>query len=145
VPVRAVVGIGFIAHGWAKISRGPEGFAVLLGQIGVPLPLFSAWAATLLEIIGGLAIFLGALVTLVSVPLIVMMIVAMFRIHVRYGFSSINTIGLTPDGPQFGPPGYEVNLLYIAGMLALILSGAGALSFDNWRARHKLRARAAWS
>jgi putative oxidoreductase len=29
---------------------------------------------------------------------------------------------LTADGPQFGPPGYEVNLLYIAGLLALILA-----------------------
>jgi putative oxidoreductase len=35
---------------------------------------------------------------------------------------------LTADGPQFGPPGYEVNLLYIAGLLALILGGAGRLS-----------------
>src|SRR5262245_34881806 len=49
-------------------------------------------------------------------PLIVMMLVAMFTVHLRYGFSAINTIGLTADGPQFGPPGYEVNLLYIAGL-----------------------------
>jgi uncharacterized membrane protein YphA (DoxX/SURF4 family) len=56
----------------------------------------------------------------VSVPLIVMMLVAMFTVHLRYGFSAINTVGLTAEGPQFGPPGYEVNLLYIAGLLALI-------------------------
>jgi putative oxidoreductase len=87
--------------------------------------------STLIEILGGLAILAGAFVAVVSVPLIVLMLVAMFTVHLRYGFSAINTIGLTADGPQFGPPGYEVNLLYIAGLLALILGGAGPLSFDG--------------
>jgi len=70
---------------------------------------------TFVELLGGLAIFVGAFVEVVSVPLIVMMLVAMFTVHLKYRFSSINTIGLTQDGPRFGPPGYEVNLLYIAG------------------------------
>src|SRR5262249_13709885 len=55
----------------------------------------------------------------------------MFTVHLKYGFSSINTIGLTADGPIFGPPGYEVNLLYIAGLISLMLGGAGALSIDR--------------
>ena len=76
--------------------------------------------STLIELLGGLAILAGAFVAAVSIPLIVMMLAAMFTVHLRYGFSAINTIGLTADGPQFGPPGYEVNLLYIAGLLALI-------------------------
>lgn len=135
LPIRLVIGFGFMAHGWAKLSRGPAGFAKLLDQIGVPAPLFTAWTATLLEIVGGAAIFIGALVAYVSIPLIAVMAVAMFTIHSRHGFSAINTIGLTPAGPQFGPPGYEVNLLYIAGLLALIIGGPGALSFDAWRNR----------
>jgi hypothetical protein len=53
------------------------------------------------------------------------------------GFSAINTIGLTANGPQFGPPGYEVNLLYIAGLLVLILGGAGPNSIDRQLARRK--------
>jgi putative oxidoreductase len=44
---------------------------------------------------------------------------------------------LTADGPQFGPPGYEINLLYIAGLLALMLGGAGPLSIDRCLARKK--------
>jgi putative oxidoreductase len=87
------------------------------------------------EVLGGLAILAGAFVAAVSVPLIVMMLVAMFTIHLRYGFSTINTIGLTADGPRFGPPGYEVNLLYIAGLLALNLGGAGPFSIDRLLAR----------
>jgi putative oxidoreductase len=131
LPLRLVIGYGFIAHGWAKLSRGPAGFAKLLDQIGAPLPEVAAWVSTIIEILGGLAILAGALVAVVSVPLIVTMLVAMFTVHLRYGFSAINTIGLTADGPQFGPPGYEVNLLYIAGLLALILAGAGPLSIDG--------------
>src|SRR5215471_1868283 len=131
LPLRLVIGYGFLAHGWAKLSRGPAGFARLLEQIGAPLPEVTAWVSTFIEILGGLAILAGAFVAAVSVPLIVMMLVAMFTVHLRYGFSAINTIGLTADGPQFGPPGYEVNLLYIAGLLALVLGGAGPWSIDG--------------
>jgi putative oxidoreductase len=48
-----------------------------------------------------------------------------------------NTIGLTPNGPKFGPPGYEVNLLYVAGLLSLILGGAGALSIEGLLSRKR--------
>src|SRR5262249_20799011 len=107
LPLRLVIGYGFMAHGWAKLSRGPAGFAKLLEQIGAPLPEATAWVSTFIEVLGGLAIFAGAFVAVVSIPLIVMMLVAMFTVHLRYGFSAINTIGVTADGPQFGPPGYE--------------------------------------
>jgi putative oxidoreductase len=137
LPLRLVVGYGFVAHGWAKLSRGPAGFAKLLEQIGAPLPEVAAWVSTLIEILGGLAILMGALVATVSIPLIVMMLVAMFTVHLRYGFSAVNTIGLTAGGPQFGPPGYEVNLLYVASLLALILGGAGPFSIDRLLARRK--------
>jgi putative oxidoreductase len=132
VPIRLIIGYGFVAHGLAKWNRGPANFGKLLAQIGAPMPVATAWIVTAVEIFGGLAIFVGAFVAIASIPLIVSMLVAMFAVHLRYGFSSINTIGLTPDGPVFGPPGYEVNLLYIAGLLALALAGAGALSVDHW-------------
>jgi putative oxidoreductase len=135
LPLRLVLGFGFAAHGWAKLTRGPAAFAVLLHRIGTPWPLASAWLVTLLELLGGAALIAGAFVAVVGVPLMLTMVVAMLKIHLRYGFSSIQTIGLTPDGPLFGPPGYEVNLLYIAGLLALMIGGAGALSVDAWRAR----------
>src|SRR5262245_48090724 len=99
LPLRLVIGYGFVAHGWAKLSRGPAGFAKLLEQIGAPLPEATAWVSTLIEVLGGLAILAGAFVAAVSIPLIVMMLVAMFTVHLRYGFSAINTIGLTADGP----------------------------------------------
>jgi len=137
LPLRLIIGFGFMAHGWAKLSRGPSGFGKLLAQIGAPFPEATAWLSTFTEILGGLAIFVGAFARLVSVPLIVMMLVAMLTVHLKYGFSSINTIGLTEEGPLFGPPGYEVNLLYIAGLVSLIFTGAGAWSVDHLLARKK--------
>ena len=125
VPIRIIIGVGFMNHGWAKWSRGPAAFAELLKQARVPLPVANAWLVTLLEIFGGLAILIGAFVAVVSIPLIVSMLGAMFTVNIHYGFSAIKTIGLTPEGPQFGPPGYEINLLYIAGLVALILAAAG--------------------
>lgn len=133
--LRLVIGSGFMIHGWAKASRGPAGFARLLGQLGAPLPEISARAGILLELLGGAAILAGAFVAVVGVPLVGMMLFAMLTVHGKYGFSSIHTIGLTPDGPVFGPPGYEINLLYAAGLLALIVGGAGAFSLDGLLAR----------
>jgi putative oxidoreductase len=110
LPLRLIIGYGFIGQGWAKLSRGPDGFARPLEQIGAPLPEVTAWLSTFIEILGGLAILAGAIVAVVGIPLIVMMLVAMFAVHLRYGFSAINTIGLTAHGPQIGPHGIEVNL-----------------------------------
>lgn len=124
-----------MAHGYAKLIRGPEHFGQLLQQIGVPMPVATAWIVTLLELFGGLAILLGIFVAFVSIPLIVSMLVAMLTVQLQYGFSSVNTIGLTPSGPVFGPPGYEINLLYIASLLALALLGAGPWSVTGWRQR----------
>ena len=132
LPLRLVVGYGFLAHGMAKWNRGPEKFAKLLTVIGVPAPGITARVVVGVELLGGLAIMLGVLVLLASVPLIGSMIVAMFTIHVHYGFSAVNTIGLTATGPVLGPPGYEINLLYVGALLALALSGPGALSVDGW-------------
>lgn len=130
VTLRLVLGYGFVVHGWAKWSRGPAGFARLLEQIGIPFPHVSAWVVTLLELCGGFAILAGAFIAVVSIPLIISLVVAMFTVHVKYGFSSINTIGLTQSGPVFGPPGFEVNLLYIAGLLVLLVNGGGKFSVD---------------
>src|SRR5207244_6931267 len=139
IPIRMILGVGFMVHGWAKWSRGPAAFAELLKQVDVPLPLANAWLVTLLEIFGGLALLMGAFVIIISIPLILSMLGAMFTVNIKYGFSAVNTIGLTTEGPQFGPPGYEINLLYIAGLVALILGGAGPLSIDAMRRRRRQR------
>lgn len=134
--LRLVVGYGFLAHGLAKATRGPAGFAKLLDFIGVPFPFVTAWAVMLLEILGGIALLVGLFVVLASVPLIASMIVAMFTIHFHNGFSAINTTGMTPSGPVFGPPGFEINLLYVAALLVLAILGPGPLALRVRPSRH---------
>ena len=73
----------------------------------------------------------GTFVTLASLPMAAVLLVAMFTVHLPYGFSSIKLNGVTAAGAQFGPPGYEVNLLYLACLAALVLGGPGPLAIDN--------------
>jgi putative oxidoreductase len=128
--LRLTIGFGFMAHGWAKLSRGPAGFEKLLLLIGIPLAHINSYILPCIELFGGLAILLGFFVGLTAIPLIGTMLVAIFTIQFKFGFSSVKTIGLTEQGPLFGPPGYEINLLYIAGLIALIITGAGVWSID---------------
>jgi putative oxidoreductase len=132
IPLRLIVGYGFMEHGYAKLARGPEGFATILHAIGVPMPHMMAWATVLIEVFGGLAVLLGAFVTLASLPMAAILLVAMFSVHLRYGFSSIKLVAVTAAGAQFGPPGYETDLLYLACLAALVLGGPGPLAADDW-------------
>jgi putative oxidoreductase len=131
IPVRLIVGYGFMEHGFAKLSKGPDAFAHILQAINVPAPLFMAWSTILVEILGGLAVILGAFVTLASLPMAAVLLVAMFTVHLPYGFSSIKIVAITAGGAQFGPPGYEVDLLYLACLVALVLGGPGPLAIDG--------------
>src|SRR5258708_29725433 len=90
--LRLAIGFGFMAHGWAKLSRGPEGFEKLLIQIHAPFPHIMAWVSPLVELLGGFAIFAGIFVSLTAIPLICTMLMAMFSIQIHYGYSSVKTI-----------------------------------------------------
>jgi putative oxidoreductase len=131
IPLRLIVGFGFMQHGFAKLSRGPDAFAVILQAMGTPLPYLMAWLVILTELLGGFAVLVGGLIALASIPMIAVLLVAIFTVHLQYGFSSIKIQAITPEGAKFGPPGYECNLLYIACLVALVLSGAGPLSIDG--------------
>jgi putative oxidoreductase len=130
LPLRLIVGLGFMQHGFAKLARGHDAFATILHALGVPAPHFIALLTILIEILGGLAVILGAFVTLVSLPMAALLLVAIFTVHLPYGFSSIKLIAVTPAGAQFGPVGYECNLLYLACLAALALGGSGPLAID---------------
>jgi len=131
IPLRLIVGCGFMQHGFAKLSRGPDAFAEILRGLGVPAPHFMAWVSILTELVCGLAVLVGAFVTLASVPMAILLVVAIFTVHLPNGFSSVKLIGVSANGPQFGPVGYEVNLLYLACLVALVLGGAGPFALDT--------------
>ncbi len=131
IPLRLTVGYGFITHGYAKLVKGPDHFFAILQALGVPAPHFMGWATILIELFGGVAVLAGAFVVLASVPMAALLLVAMFTVHLSYGFSSIKLLAVTTSGPQFGPPGYEVNVLYLACLATLVLGGSGPFSVDR--------------
>jgi putative oxidoreductase len=137
IPLRLIVGYGFMAHGVAKLSNGPDAFAAILQTVGVPVPHFMAWSTILVELLGGFAVILGAFVPLVSAPMAAVLMTAMFTVHLPYGFSSIKLLSVTSAGAQFGPPGYETDLLYLACLAALVLGGSGPLAVDGLIRRHR--------
>jgi putative oxidoreductase len=142
IPLRLIVGYGFMAHGFAKLSRGPDAFANILHGMGVPAAHLMAWLTILTEVFGGLAIVLVAFVAYVNLPMAAVLLVAMFKVHLPYGFSSIKLVAVTDAGPQFGTPGYECNLLYLACLATLVLGGSGPLAIDGFlQERRKLARR----
>src|ERR1700747_1589265 len=132
IPLRLIVGYGFMAHGFAKLSKGPQNFASILHTMAVPAPHLMAWLTIQTELIGGLAVLLGAFVALVSLPIAAVLLVAMLTVHLPYGFSSIKLLSVTAGRAQFGPPGYELDLLYLACLAALVFGGSGPMAIDNY-------------
>jgi putative oxidoreductase len=136
VPIRLIVGYGFMEHGLAKAARGLDAFPSLLHAIGVPAPYMMGVLTILVEIVGGFCVLIGALVPLASLPMAAVLLTAMFTVHWQYGFSSIKLQAITSTGAQFGPPGFETDLLYLAGLAALVLGGSGPFSVDRYLANH---------
>ena len=132
IPLRLIVGFGFLEHGYAKLARGADGFIAILHAIGTPLADLLGWTTIVVEIVGGLIILIGAFVPAAAVPMIIVLLVAVFTVHLPNGFSSIKLLSYDAAGAHFGQPGYETDLLYIAGLVALCLGGAGPLSLDNY-------------
>lgn len=137
IPLRLILGYGFFAHGYAKLARGPENFAGILHAMGLPFPDLLGWATVIVEIVGGILILLGAWIPLATAPMIVVLLVAIFTVHLPNGFSSIKLMSFDAAGAHFGQPGYETDLLYVAGLLALCIAGAGPLSIDEWLNRRR--------
>lgn len=130
LPLRLIIGFGFMQHGFAKLQRGPEDFIGVLHAMRLPIPFILGWATILVEIIGGLMILAGALIPLATIPMAIVLLVAILTVHLPNGFSSIKLQSFDSAGAHFGQPGYETDLLYLAGLIALCLGGPGPFSID---------------
>ena len=132
VPLRLIVGYGFMEHGFAKLARGLDAFPAILQALGMPAPHLLGWLTILAEIFGGLAVLLGALVPLASIPMAAVLLVATFTVHLPHGFSSIKLQAVTAAGSS--------------GRLALkpISFTWHALRPSSWRARDHWQSTAFW-
>jgi putative oxidoreductase len=137
LPLRAIAGGGFIEHGWAKLIKGPDAFAAILQSLHIPFPHLSAYLTISVELLGGAALLFGAFIVWASVPTIAVLLTAMFTVHLPYGFTSIKLMAVVDGRAQFGPPGYECDLLYIACILALVFLSPGPWSIDGYRLRER--------
>ena len=127
--VRVVLGVIFFAHGAQKVLGwfGGPGLRGVIGyfkqSLGIPAPL--TVLAALVELLGGLAMIIGFLVRPAAVGLILVMLVAIAKVHWPNGFF-INW-SLQPGKGH----GWEMNLALIAMALAVLAGGAGILSIDR--------------
>jgi uncharacterized membrane protein YphA (DoxX/SURF4 family) len=95
IPLRLIIGYGFMAHGYAKLARGPEHFTNILHVLGMPAPQLLAWATIIVKLLGGFAVLVGAFIPLASIPLAIVLLVATFTVHLPNGFSSIKLQSVT--------------------------------------------------
>ena len=117
--LRVILGFLFAAHGWQKFNEWTiAGTQAAFTQMGVPAANVSAPFIAGLELIGGIALILGALTRVVAVLLAVNMIGALFLLH-------------APAGVFADKGGYELVLLLGTAALALALTGAGRMSVDR--------------
>ncbi|MGH3384625.1 MAG: DoxX family protein, partial [Nocardioidaceae bacterium] len=78
--LRVGVGLVFAAHGWQKYDDGVENFEPVLVSIGVPQPELVAWLMTIAEGVGGVLLIVGLFTRLVTVPLIAIMVGAIWQV-----------------------------------------------------------------
>lgn len=114
--LRVTIGIIFLSHGIPKLLGGVGATGEFFGQIGIPLPGLMAWVVTLLETGGGAILVAGALVAPVAVLLMIHMFLGIVLVHISAGWFVV--------GP--GQGGAEFNVLLIAGLVSLVLTGKGA-------------------
>src|SRR6478672_5312726 len=69
IPLRLIVGFGFIQHGYAKLARGPEDFIGVLHAMGLPSSFLLGWLMIVVELVVGLMILVGVLIPLATLPM----------------------------------------------------------------------------
>lgn len=117
--LRLAVGVIFIAHGFDKLNNGVNGFAGFLASLNVPAPDLMAWLVTILELGGGVLLILGLATRAVALAFVVMMVFTISLVKAEVGL-----IGAEGAGA-------EIDLMLLAGALALVLMGPGAASVDG--------------
>ncbi|MBA1438493.1 MAG: DoxX family protein [Epsilonproteobacteria bacterium] len=114
---RFAVAYGFYEPAMMKWSD-IEAVAQWFGSMGIPLPTLNAYMAASTEITGVVLLTLGLFTRFISIPLIVVMIVAIVTVHL-------------PNGFQAGENGFEIPLYYILFLLIFFSHGAGRFSLDG--------------
>jgi putative oxidoreductase len=114
--VRLALAYGFYTPAllkWSNFDSTVEWFVTL----GIPFATLSAFIAASVETIAILLLFLGLFTRFISIPLMVIMLVAIALVHLTNGFSVVNN-------------GFEIPLYYFLFLSILVTQGAGKFSLD---------------
>ncbi len=113
---RFVLTYGFYGTAMMKLKNF-NGIVEWFGSMGMPLPKLNAFLATGTETAGVVLLFLGLATRIISIPLIIVMIVAIMTVHLGNGFEAGNN-------------GSEIPIYYIFMLLSLLILGPGKISLD---------------
>jgi Predicted membrane protein len=120
LPLRIAVGLVFLMHGGQKLFVfGVAGTADIMDKLGIPLPMAAAVVVITVELLGGLAILLGAFTRIAGALLAFEMVIAILVARVHGGF--------------FAPYGYEFELTLLMACLTFALCGPGGSSLEYMR------------
>jgi putative oxidoreductase len=116
--MRVACGLPFLYHGCAILfgmfgGPGPQGFAAFLH-----MPVTVGYLVGLAQFAGGLAILIGALLRIGAACVIVVMLGAIFIVHLPHGY-------------DIGHGGLEYALTELLLALGLLLAGPGKYSIAS--------------
>ena len=116
--LRVWVGANFVIHARPKLQNMPQ---TVQSMKGLGVPAGATYAATALELAGGIALILGLLVPIVGAFFVLFMVAN----------SVMKKRKMSADYIAQGKPSYEVDALYLALALVLVFLGAGVFSLDG--------------
>lgn len=114
---RLILAYGFYEPAMMKLQN-LSGITEWFGSMNYPLPGVSAFLAMVTEVLGVILITLGLGTRLVALPMMFVMVIAVFTVHLSNGFAA-------------GDNGYEIPLYYFLMLFALVVYGPGKYSVDT--------------
>jgi len=99
---------------WSDIKSVADWF----GSMGIPFPTLNAYMAASTELLGVVLLTLGLFTRLISIPLMIIMLVAITTVHLAHGFAA-------------GDNGFEIPLYYMLFLAIFASYGAGKFSLDH--------------
>ncbi len=114
--LRLVLAYGFYEPVMNKIEN-VSAIGDWFASMNFPLPLLNAYLATTTELAGVVLLTVGLGTRLISIPLMMVMLVAIFTVHIGNGFAA-------------GDNGFEIPFYYFLMLFVLMAFGAGKYSID---------------
>lgn len=114
---RLILAYGFYEPAMNKVKNFDSIIEWFDKGLGLPFPIVNAYLATATELVGVVLLLLGLCTRFISIPLMVVMIVAITTVHLEHGYACSKN-------------GFEVPFYYFFMLFSLLVTGAGSVSVD---------------